>query len=76
MNVEKVCTTTQTRPQPRPSSGAVNPFLPPSALRDYTRFAGYTATVRRTPRQRASVQEVRVPATVHQPGEAEEETKL
>ena len=68
--------TTQTRPQPRPSTGAINPFLPPSALRDYTRFAGYTATVRRTPRQRASVQEVRVPATVHQPGEAEEETKL
>ena len=54
-----------TPPQPRPSSGAISPFVRPSAMRDYTRFAGYTATVRRNPKQRASAQDITVPAAVH-----------
>ena len=38
-------------PQPRPTAGALSPFVRPSAIRDYTRFAGYSATVRRAPRR-------------------------
>ena len=69
-------------PGPRPTAGAVSPFVRPSALRDYTRFAGYTATVRRAPKKRSNVSEVRAPVspahlTTGQPSaEAAEETTL